>query len=89
MSLFLSISDLSQLINTSLLTSESETLNYADNCFIFYSVFRFIKMLKRIIFLNLDNESNFLIPMSSLFHSLTVEGINDEFGYRESTERNY
>jgi hypothetical protein len=28
--------------------------------------------------LNLDNESNFLIAMSSLFHSLTVEGINDE-----------
>jgi hypothetical protein len=26
----------------------------------------------------LDNESNFLIAMSSLFHSLTVEGINDE-----------
>jgi hypothetical protein len=29
----------SQLINTSLLTSGSETLSYADNCFIFYSVF--------------------------------------------------
>ena len=28
--------------------------------------------------MNLDNESNFLIAMSSLFHSLTVEGINDE-----------
>jgi hypothetical protein len=41
--LFLSISDLSQLINTSLLTSGSETLSYADNCFIFYSVFRFTK----------------------------------------------
>jgi hypothetical protein len=40
--LFLSISDLSQSINTSLLTSGSETLSYADNCFIFYSVFRFI-----------------------------------------------
>jgi hypothetical protein len=26
----------------------------------------------------LDNESDFLIAMSSLFHSLTVEGINDE-----------
>jgi hypothetical protein len=34
--------------------------------------------LRRIAFLNLDNESNFLIAMSSLFHSLTVEGINDE-----------
>ena len=33
--LFLNISDLSQLINTSLLTSGSETLSYADNCFIF------------------------------------------------------
>ena len=33
--LFLSISDLSQSINTSLLTSGSETLSYADNCFIF------------------------------------------------------
>jgi hypothetical protein len=32
--LFLSISDLSQSINTSLLTSGSETLSYADNCFI-------------------------------------------------------
>jgi hypothetical protein len=30
------------------------------------------------VFLHLDNESNFLIAMSSLFHSLTVEGINDE-----------
>jgi hypothetical protein len=30
------------------------------------------------MFLHLDNESNFLIAMSSLFHSLTVEGINDE-----------
>jgi hypothetical protein len=27
---------------------------------------------------NLDNESNFLIAMSSLLHSLTVEGINNE-----------
>jgi hypothetical protein len=35
-----------KLINTSLLTSGSETLSYADNCFIFYSVFRFIKGLK-------------------------------------------
>ena len=32
-------------------------------------------LLRRIAFLNLDNESNFLIVMSSLFHSLTVEGI--------------
>ena len=40
--LFLSISDLSQSIKTSLLTSGRETLSYADNCFIFYSVFRFI-----------------------------------------------
>jgi hypothetical protein len=40
--LFLSISDLSQSINTSLLTSGSETLSYADTCFIFYSVCRFI-----------------------------------------------
>ena len=45
--LFLSISDLSQLINTSLLTPGSETLSYADNCFIFDSVFRFIKRSKR------------------------------------------
>jgi hypothetical protein len=45
--LFLSINDLSQLINTSLLTSGSETLSYADNCFIFDSVFRFIKRSKR------------------------------------------
>ena len=37
--LFLSTSDLSQSINTSLLTSGSETLSYADNCFIFDSVF--------------------------------------------------
>ena len=28
--------------------------------------------------LNFDNESKFLIAMSSLFHSFTVEGINDE-----------
>jgi hypothetical protein len=40
------------------------------------------------IYRNLDNESNFLIAMSSLFHSLTVEGINDELVI-ESTERNY
>jgi hypothetical protein len=47
--LFLSISDLSQSINTSLLTSGSETLSYADNCFIFCSVFRFIKRSKRFL----------------------------------------
>ena len=47
--LFLSISDLSQSINTSLLTSGSETLSYADNCFIFDSVFRFIKRSKRFL----------------------------------------
>jgi hypothetical protein len=47
--LFLSISDLSQSINTSLLTSGSETLSYADNCFICYSVFRFIKRSKRFL----------------------------------------
>ena len=47
--LFLSISDLSQSINTSLITSGSETLSYADNCFIFYSVFRFIKRSKRFL----------------------------------------
>ena len=47
--LFLSISDLSQLINTSLLTSGSETLSYADNCFIFDSVFRFIKRSNRFL----------------------------------------
>ncbi len=47
--LFLSISDLSQLINTSLLTSGSETLSYAVNCFIFDSVFRFIKRSKRFL----------------------------------------
>ena len=47
--LFLSISDLSQLINTLLLTSGSETLSYADNCFIFDSVFRFIKRSKRFL----------------------------------------
>ena len=35
--LFLSISNLSQLINTSLLTSGSETLSYADHYFIFLS----------------------------------------------------
>ena len=35
-------------------------------------------LLRRIAFLNLNNESNFLIAMSSLFHSSTVEGINDE-----------
>jgi hypothetical protein len=35
-------------------------------------------LLRRIAFLNLDNESNFLIAMSSVFHSLTVDGINDE-----------
>jgi hypothetical protein len=29
-------------------------------------------------FVNLDNESNFRIAMSSLFHSFTVAGINDE-----------
>jgi hypothetical protein len=40
------------------------------------------------IVLYLDNESNFLIVMSSLFHSLTVEGINDKLVI-ESTEKNY
>jgi hypothetical protein len=39
--LFLRISDLSQL------SSGSETLSYADNCFIFYSVFRFMKRSSR------------------------------------------
>ena len=38
----------------------------------------FDRMLRRIAFLNLDNESYFLVAMSSLFHSLTVEGITDE-----------
>ena len=47
--LCLSISNLSQLINASLLTPGSETLSYADNCFIFYSVFRFIKRPKRFV----------------------------------------
>ena len=37
--LFLSICDLFQLINSSLLTSGSETLSYADNCFIFIQFF--------------------------------------------------
>jgi hypothetical protein len=32
----------------------------------------------RSAFLDLDNESNVLIAMSNLFHSFTVEGINDE-----------
>jgi hypothetical protein len=40
--------------------------------------FLFDWLLRRIAFLNLDNESNFLIAMSSLLHSLTVEGINNE-----------
>jgi hypothetical protein len=31
-------------------------------------------LLRRIAFLNLDNESNFLIAISSLFHSLSVDG---------------
>jgi len=35
-------------------------------------------LFKLSVLLNLDNESNFLIAMSSLFHSFTVEGINDE-----------
>jgi hypothetical protein len=47
--LFLSISDLSHLINASLLTSGSETLSYADNYFIFHSVFRFMKRSKRFL----------------------------------------
>ena len=33
----------------------------------------------RSAFLNLDNEANFLIAMTSVFHFFTVEGINDEF----------
>jgi hypothetical protein len=40
---------LSQLINTLLITSGSETLSYADNCFIFYSVIRYIKRSKRFL----------------------------------------
>jgi hypothetical protein len=48
--LFLSISDLSQLINTSLLESGSETLSYADNCFIFYSGFRLIKRSNHLMY---------------------------------------
>ena len=55
--LFLSISDLSQLISTSLLTSGSETLSYADNCFIFDSVFRFIKWSKRFLIVKCTNQT--------------------------------
>jgi hypothetical protein len=44
--LFLSISDLSQSTNTSLLTSGSETLSYADNCFI-YNIAENSKRVKR------------------------------------------
>jgi len=47
--MFLSISKLSSLMNTSLLPSGSATLSYADNCFIFYSVFRFIERSKRFL----------------------------------------
>ena len=35
-------------------------------------------LFMRSAFLNLDNEANFLIAMTSVFHSFTVEGINDE-----------
>ena len=35
-------------------------------------------MFIRSAILNLDNGSKFLIAMTSLFHSFTVEGINDE-----------
>ena len=38
----------------------------------------FVWLLRRSAFLNLDNESNFLIAMSSLFHSFTVKEINEE-----------
>ena len=44
--LFLSMKNLSQVINTSLLTLGSETLSDADNCFILYSVFQLIKRSK-------------------------------------------
>jgi recombinational DNA repair protein RecR len=44
-------------------------------------------VLRRIAFLNLDNESNFLTAMSSLFHSLTVEGINDELVISDKLEK--
>ena len=47
--LFLSISGLSQLVNTSILTSGCETLSYADNYFNFDSVFRFIERPKRFL----------------------------------------
>ena len=47
--MFLSINNLSQLMNTSLLPPGSETLIYADYCFIFYSVFRFIERSKRFL----------------------------------------
>jgi hypothetical protein len=65
--LFLSISDLSQLINTSLLTSGSETLNYADNCFIFDSVFRLIERSKRFLIVYCTNQT----PSSIQTHTHT------------------
>ena len=65
--LFLSISDLSQLINTSLLTSGSETLSYADNCFIFYSVFRFNKRSKRFLIQHPNTHTHILFPHFFLF----------------------
>jgi hypothetical protein len=66
--LFLSISDLSQLINTSLLTSGSETLGYADNCLIFYSVFRFT---------NTRNKKNTILSYNIAENSKRVK-INEE-----------
>jgi hypothetical protein len=61
--LFLSISDLSQLINTSLLTSGSN----ANNCFIFDSVFRFIKRSKRFLIVYCTNQT----PSSIQTHTHT------------------
>jgi hypothetical protein len=52
----------------------SSSPNYSE----YYYIPFFDWLLRRIEFLNLDNESDFLIAMSSLFHSLTVGGINDE-----------
>ena len=65
--LFLGICNLSQLINTSLFTSGSETVSYADNCFIFYSVFRFIKKSKR--FFNRLNVLTIYHPASMRTHT--------------------
>jgi hypothetical protein len=67
---------LSQSINTSLLTSGSETLSYADNCFIFDSVFRL--SLLHYIENAQENKKNTILSYNIAENSKRVERNEEE-----------